>query len=306
MTRESEHGTKSRLLRVMRAILENQKNYTKRALAEMVGVHPDTIKKDLEAFTNAGFVIAHDTKYRYYFVEEKPFQQLKDLLHFSEEDQFLLMNAIDAIEINDEKGRKLKRKLASLYDYRRLGHSYLRRPYLNKVDLLMQAKNEEYQVTLEDYRSSTSNKISNRLVEPFHLDPPADTLQAFDVHKEKLRHYRISRIKRVKLSETKWQYKGHHNIMRTDPFRIVDNNQVMVHLRLKIGAYNELVERFPLTQSYIIEAQEDEIYDFQCNVNHRFLGLTNFILGYHHQLVEVLYPESLLKHLNEQVQKMKF
>jgi len=306
MTRVSEQGTKSRLLRVMTAILVSPRIYTKYALAEMTGVHEDTIKKDLETFTNAGFMVAHDKKYRYYFVEEKPYQQLKDLLHFSEEDQVLLMNAIDTIQINDEKGRKLKRKLASLYDYRRLGHAYLRKPYLNKVDLLLEAKTEEQQVILEDYRSSNSNEVSNRIVEPFHVDPPADTLQAFDVEKKQLRHYRISRIKRVKLSDNKWQYKGHHNIMRTDPFRIVDNDQVPVHLRLKIGAYNELIERFPLTKSYLLEAQEDEVYDFQCNVNHRFLGLTNFILGYHHQLVEVLEPESLLQHLNEQVAKMKF
>lgn len=306
MHKEAEFGTKSRLLNVMLAIIESPKMHTKKALAERMGVDPDTIKKDIEAFRNAGFVIEQDSKYRYFFVEEKRFKQLKDLLHFSEEDQALLMNAIDSIHIKDGRSRKLKRKLASLYDYRRLGHAYLRKPYLTKVDLLLQAKEEERQVVLVAYRSSTSNTTSDRLVEPFHIDPPADTLQAFDVDKKSLRHFRISRIKKVKLTDQNWEYNGHHNIMRTDPFRIVDNNQVMVHLRIKIGAYNELIERFPLTKSYLVEAQEDEIYDFQCNVNHKFLGLTNFILGYHHQLVEVLEPESLLTHLNEQVQKMKF
>lgn len=303
---EKEYGTKLRLLRVMRALLENPKHYTKRQLAELYQVTPDTITNDFEALTSAGFVVEYDEKYRYYFVEEKPFTQLKDLLHFSEEDQAVLYRAIDQVTDSSKRGQRLKKKLASLYDYRRLGHAYLRKPYLTKVDLLMQGKNERRQVILRDYSSSNSNEVRDRLVEPFHPSPPDDTLQAFDVDKQELRHFRISRITRVEMTDTPWQFEGHHNIMLTDPFRIVDSNQVMVHLRLRVGAKNELVERFPLTQSYIQEAAEEGIYDFQCMVNHRFLGLTNFILGFHHQLVEVLGPESLLDHLQEEVEKMDF
>lgn len=303
---EKEYGTKLRLLRVMRALLENPKHYTKRQLAEVYQVTPDTITNDFEALTNAGFVVEYDEKYRYYLVEEKPFTQLKDLLHFSEEDQAILYRAIDQVAAHEKRGQRLKKKLASLYDYRRLGHAYLRKPYLTKVDLLMQGKNEKRQVILRDYSSSNSNEVRDRLVEPFHPSPPDDTLQAFDVDKQELRHFRISRITRVEMTDTPWQFEGHHNIMLTDPFRIVDSNQVMVHLRLRVGAKNELVERFPLTQSYIQEAAEEGIYDFQCMVNHRFLGLTNFILGFHHQLVEVLGPESLLDHLQEEVEKMDF
>ena len=306
MAREHEYGTKGRLLRIMIAIIENPRAYTKAQLSEMYGVSEDTIRNDFRAFNNAGFLIEHDEKFRYFFIEKKPYKQLKELLHFSEEDQSLLMQAIDQINPHSDKGKKLKRKLASLYDYHKLGHAYLRKPYLNKVDTLLQAKTEKRQAMLVDYRSSNSNETSNRLVEPFHVSPPDDTLQAFDVDKKQLRHYRISRIKRVKLTTQNWQFAGHHNIMRTDPFRIVDNNQIPVHLRIKIGAYNELTERFPLTKAYLEETDVDEIYDFQCMVNHRFLGLTNFILGFHHQLVEVLSPDSLLTHLNETIKKMKF
>lgn len=303
---EKEYGTKLRLLRVMQALLDHPKHYTKRKLAELYTVNLDTIKNDFKALSNAGFVVDHDEKYRYYFVEEKPYAQLQDLLHFSEEDQAILYRAIDQVAAYEKRGQRLKKKLASLYDYRRLGHAYLRKPYLTKVDLLMQAKNEKRQVILRDYSSSNSNEVRDRLVEPFHPSPPDDTLQAFDVDKGALRHFRISRITRVEMTDTPWQFEGHHNIMLTDPFRIVDSNQKMVHLRLRVGARNELVERFPLTQSYIQDAGEEGIYDFQCMVNHKFLGLTNFILGFHHQLLEVLGPESLLDHLQAEVEKMNF
>lgn len=302
----SEYGTKMRLLRVLLAIVEHPGYYTKARLSDLLDTSKDTIGNYFDDFRNAGLLLEYDSKYRYSFIENKPYKQFKDLLLFSEEDQLILMEAIDQVNPHSKRGQKLKKKLTSLYDYHRLGHSYLRKPYLDKVDNLLDAKDNKKQVVLVDYRSSNSNNISNRLVEPFHVSPAEDTLQAFDVNKKALRHYRMSRIKRVKLTEENWAFEGHHNIIRTDPFRIVDDHQVAVHLRIRIGAYNELIERFPATKRYMEETEEEEIYDFQCDVNHQFLGLSNFILGFYHQLVEVVHPESLKEHLRREIERMEF
>lgn len=306
MPRESEFGTRARIVHIVRAIIERPNFYTKRALADRHGVSLDTIDGDFHAITTAGFALQPDDKHRYAFVLDKPHRQLKDLLHFSEEDQALLYQAIDNLPGNTERQQKLKAKLGSLYDFGRLGHSYLRKPHLTKVDLLLQAQAEKRQVQLIGYRSSNSNTITDRLVEPFHVSPPDDTLQAFDVGKRILRHFRISRITRVKLSDAPWQYEGHHNIMRTDPFRIVNNDQVTVHLRLGVGAYNELVERYPLTKSYIEETEDPNVFDFQCMVNRNFYGLTNFILGFHHQIIEIVTPDELRAHLRREIAEMRF
>ena len=288
----------------MLALIERPRIYTAKKLASNYNVDRSTIRDDIIALGEAGLIVDRDNKDRYFLVENKPLKKLKDLLHFSEEDQIILKDAIERIDPYSERRKKLVKKLSALYDYRKLGHAYLRKPYLSKVDLLLQAKDEHLQVILEQYRSAS--RIANRHVEAFHINPPEDTLQAFDIEAKRIKHYRISRIKRVKLLNTYWQYEGHHNIMRTDPFRIVDNNQVMVHLRMGVGAYNELTERFPLTRSYLEETEEEDKFDFQCLVNHKFIGLTNFILGFHHHHIEVLEPESLLVHLREQVKKMNF
>lgn len=103
-----------------------------------------------------------------------------------------------------------------------------------------------------------------------------------------------------------WEFEQRHIVMPTDPFRIVDAKQVMVHLRMKVGAYNELTERFPTTKAYVMESAVGDVFDFQCMVNQRFLGLTNFILGNYHQLVEILEPEGLLDHLRKAVGRMEF
>lgn len=304
--KEPEFGTKMRLLQIMQMLLDQPNTYTMNQLAERLGCSKDTIKNDFEAFRNAGFLLRYDKRWRYAFAESKPYKQLKDLLHFSEEDQYLLEQAIDYIEGSTDRIEKLKQKLSSLYDYHRLGHSYLRKPYLTKVDLLYQAKEEKKVVTLRDYRSSNSQRISDRRVEVFHISPPDDMVHTYDLERSDLRHFRISRIRRVELTGISWQHENHHTIKLTDPFRIVDSNQIMVHLKLSVSAYNELIERYPLTKGRIEEASEPDIFDFQCMVNHKFFGLTNFILSQHHQRVEVLQPESLLVHLREAVENMEF
>lgn len=306
MPKEAAYSTRTRLVRIIRALIERPKGYTLRELAERYIVSADTIKGDIEAIRNGGFVVEYDEQYRYFFQTDKPYRQLKDLLHFSEEDQAALYQAIDNLGIASDRAVKLKAKLGSLYDFRRLGHAYLRKPHLTKVDLLQQAKEQKHQVFLIDYRSSNSNAIQTRLVEAFHISPAEDTLQAFDVDKNTLRHFRISRFVRVQPTDIPWAHEGRHTIMHVDPFRIVDNQQVNVHLRLGVGAYNELVERYPLTRSHIEETEDPNIFDFQCHVNHRFFGLSNFILGFYHQHIEVLAPDSLKEHLNAAVRQMTF
>lgn len=302
----AEFSTRVRLIRILRTVIERPYGNTKQQLAERYGVSRDTISGDFEALETAGFVLTNDKKHRYAFVQDKPLKQLQDLLHFSAEDQALLHQAIDSVPTTTERQQNLKAKLNALYDFRRLGHAYLRKPHLAKMDLLLQAQAEKKQVILEGYRSSNSNSISDRKVEPFHISPPDDTLQAYDADKKALRHFRISRITRVRPTDRPWQYEGHHNIVRTDPFRIVNNDQVLVQLRLGVAAYNELIERYPLTKSYIEETGNPEVFDFQCMVNQNFYGLSNFMLGFFHLGIEIIGPEILRSFLREEVGRMKF
>lgn len=304
--KEHEWTTRTRIGRLIRMIADRPNGYTRKELADRLGVSVDTIGGDLEALRNAGYTFKADERHRYAFVVDQPMKQLKNLLHFTEEDQLLLYQAIESLPMTTDRHQNLKKKLASIYDYGRLGHSYLRKPYLNKVDLLQDAIARNKCVKLIGYRSSNSNTVQDRIVEPFHISPPDDTLQTYEPSKQKSNHFRISRIHRVEVLDLDWQHEGHHNIRHTDPFRIVSNELVNVHLRLSIGAYNELTERFPSTLNHIMESETEGIYDFQGPVNSQFLGLANFILGFYHQGIEILYPDSLRTHLKKVVLEMKF
>lgn len=307
MSRKAEYTPRVRAIRIIRSLLERPYGYTKVQLAEHYGVHPDTIKEALIAIQDAGFSIDKDKRHRYALTEDTPYRALESLLQFSKEDQDFIMDALDKAYPHHKRAEKLKRKLANLYDFTRINRTQLRRPYLSIVNRLESAQQQKWQITLYDYPSSNSNEIRDRMVEGFHVGLDEDILHAFDIERKALRHFRISRITKLKISDTPWQYEGHHVIRPTDPFRIVDSKQVFVRLRMRVGAYNELVERFPLAQAYTrpLDEGDQPEYEFQGMVNHRFFGLGNFILGFHHQIVEVEEPEGLIEYLLEQTKKIQ-
>jgi predicted DNA-binding transcriptional regulator YafY len=174
MPKDTEYGTRARVIKVLLALVQSPFRYTLKSLADQYGVTVDTIEGDIKTLRTAGLTVEKDHKSRYALVIEKPYHELKHLLHFSEEDQVLLYQAIDNLPNSTIRHQQLKSKLGALYDFSRLGHSYLRRPYLTKVDLLEKARREKKQVVLENYHSSNSSKISNRFVEPFFVSPAED------------------------------------------------------------------------------------------------------------------------------------
>jgi predicted DNA-binding transcriptional regulator YafY len=297
----SEYGTKVRLLRIMIALINQPGFYTKRKLAELYGVSIDTIKHDFNALNNAGFLLEYDHRHRYSFVQEKPFLQLQDLLHFSAEDQVLLYQAIDQIIPNDQKRVRLKQKLAALYDYRKLGFAYLSRPHLEKIDQLLYAQAQKKQVLLRDYHSSHSNDIQDRWVEAFHIQAADNTFQAYDLRKKEIRHFKISRVSALEISDRNWEFEGYHQLLQTDPFRVADPNQVEVELIMALAARNTLIEQYPLSRNFVETNPDGITFTFRCLMNHRFLGLDRFILAQHKHILAINHPDSLRRHLNQLV-----
>lgn len=296
---------KNRVLSILVDLMDQPFRFTKTSLSEKYMVSTRTISRDFEDLEIVGFTISKDEKHRYALAQTKHLEQLKSLLHFSEEDQLYLIKALNEYDKHDKRAARIKQKVSSVYNYHKLGYANLKRPYLKKLDQLEQAKTEKRSVLLKGYRSSNSNAINDRAVEAFHYSPESDILQAFDIDKKALRHYRISRIQRIMITENKWQHENAHHISATDPFLIVSDEQVLVNLRLKVGGYNELIQRFPLSQGYITEDHEEGIYDFTAKVNSRFYGLSNFILGNFNQIKEIVEPEALRDHLIDMVKNIE-
>lgn len=303
-----DNSPKYRLLAILKDLLERPYHHTRKALALRYNVSLDTIKKDFNELRDADFLVKSDEKHRYALVPNRSMEYLEEVLFFTETEKNMILEALAAASPgNSLKKVRLEEKLETIYDVSKLGSSLFSKTFLTKANVLEQAKQEKRVVRLIGYRSTNSNEVTDRLVEAFSVGTKEDILQAYDVEKHAIRHFRISRIARVELLPTAWAHETRHYVTATDPFRIVQDKQIFVHLRLKVGGYNELLERFPLAQAYVQPcAKAAGVFDFACKVNAQFYGITNFILGYHEHILEIVEPDILKEHIQRHVSKIKF
>lgn len=294
---------RERILRIVVKLLAHPYRFTRKHLAEEFNEgNLDAIHGDIQALKNAdiGFHQEEKPPYTLAIIPDHRLNELKRLMPLTEEERSRISTILSK-ELSTKDALYFKNKLDSLYDFQKLGLRALRRPALEKIDRLETAKKQGKQVVLEKYRSN-SNTIKDRRIEPFFLDPELDTLQAYDVDKQTSNHFKLSRIERVIPTDDDWQYPHKHHYKYTDVFRIADDQQEMVQLRLNVWGYNALVEAFPKSRADITAGSEPNTFEFQARVNRHFLGLVNFIMG-NADHVEVVYPERLIHKVQEESQK---
>jgi len=286
-----------RIVRLVLLLLSRPYGYTKKALATHFEISLDRIDEDFIVLKNIGIRLDKDEEHQYAILIQKDFKELSYLQPLSEADRGKIKTALYE-KYGTKDAMYIEGKLASLYDFQELGLRALRQNSLDKIDQLKAAQKNKKRVVLEQYQSN-SGTIKDRLVEPFYLDVEMDTLQAFDVEAQETRHYKLARMERVKMTEEKWQNKS-YTPEQTDVFRIVNDQQIRVHLKLKAQAYNYLVEQYPKSRSEIRPSAEPQTWDFEAKVNRNFFGLSNFILA-NTEHVEVLSPLVLKEHIKEKI-----
>ncbi|MEM1214855.1 MAG: WYL domain-containing protein [Bacteroidota bacterium] len=289
---------RERILRLLLRVLNNPGRYTRKQLAEQLDCTAAQLQSDTRVINTLGEMsLVHDPHTHTYRIEiNNQFTALDQFRPLSEEERYLIIQALHRGMGSAKKAALLQSKIEGLYDFQQLGLRQLRHPAIVKINRLEGAKAAQQKVKLVNYRSN-SNKIRDRVVEPFLINPELDTLQAYDYIHATTRHFRLSRIERVELLTEAWEMTHRHESLPTDVFRIRDLNQVTVKLRLSIRAYNVLVETYPTATAYIDpDPERADHYIFQGKVNGDYKGIDSFLMGYADQ-VEVLSPASLRTHL---------
>lgn len=298
-------GTKVGILKCLKYLIEQPYRFTRAEIAAKMEVTEKTIKRHFDALSSVGFEVVEEQKRYALLPTSNMYRSLEELLYFTEGERELLLSAVDQYRFDGKAARRLKPKLEALYDFQRMGHDFLRRPYLERVDALGAAIKGKYAVVLRDYRSSNSNTVRDRQVEPFHVSVAEDMLHAFECEKQVVRHFRLSRIGRVvPLPDTPWTGEALHVTERCDPFYIVSNDQEQVSFEMSVLAFNELVARFPLAKQCTELSNSGITYHFSGRVNAKFLGLSSFLLGFYSEVKAIFAPESLKSHIANELQAM--
>ena len=296
----------AKIERVIRLIVLLSGNFgiSIKEIADKLEISERTAYRYIETFRNAGLVIEKNKNGFWKLEKNNPYnKELNDLLHFSEEESYILQKAIHSIDDNNVLKSNLISKLYSLYDSQRVIGTIIKKEKSEIIGNLLEAVKEKKQVIIGGYQSANSSTISNRLVEPIKFTTNFVSIWCYEPESNSTKLFKTSRIKSIEILNNDWEHEKKHNPGFIDCFRISTDKRIPVKLELTLRAKNLLTEEYPLAEPDIKKVS-DEKYIFQsfvCN----FTGIGRFILGLPDDIT-VISPSELKSYLNNKIKNKTF
>ena len=295
-----------RLLRLMMMLTANK--YTIEQLSNKLDMSPRTIYRYIDTFRNAGFLIKKNSDGRFRLDREsKYFKDISELVHFTEEEAYILKNAIESIDENNILKQNLKSKLYSVYNYKMIADCVVKGSNAKNVNSLVDAIELRQQVILKDYTSANSKTTTDRLVEPIGFTTNYIQLWAYEISSGETKTFKVSRIGGVEILEKEWEYESQHKKGYIDIFRMHGFNKFNVKLKLGVKAASLLKEEFPLAEKHLVEHTDNNdsrYYILDLDVC-SYEGVGRFVLGLLDD-IEVIGSEDFKIFLKQRISKAKF
>ena len=282
--------------------------YTIEQLSNKLDMSPRTIYRYIDTFRNAGFLIKKNSDGRFRLDREsKYFKEISELVHFTEEEAYILKNAIESIDENNILKQNLKSKLYSVYNYKMIADCVVKGSNAKNVNSLVDAIELRQQVILKDYTSANSKTTTDRLVEPIGFTTNYIQLWAYEISSGETKTFKVSRIGGVEILEKEWEYESQHKKGYIDIFRMHGFNKFNVKLKLGVKAASLLKEEFPLAEKHLVEHTDNNdsrYYILDLDVC-SYEGVGRFVLGLLDD-IEVIGSEEFKIFLKQRISKAKF
>ena len=289
-----------RQLRLMMLLTQNR-NYTLEELGERLDMSTRNVYRYVEAFKMAGFVVRKKGKY-YSLDKSSPyFKDITSLVHFTEEEAYILKRAIESVDGNTSLKQDLKKKLYKVYDYDILSEIVVRNGIADNVHYLYEAIKQKKQVVFHQYKSSNSHVSKDRLVEPFAFTANNNEIWCYELVSGKNKLFKVSRIAKVEILTSSWEKETEHQEGFIDVFHNSSDQRLPVTLRLGMAAANLMVEEFPLAEKYM-KKEDESHWVFSAEVC-RYEGVARFVLGLYED-VEIVDSPDFEKFMKEKVKKI--
>ncbi|KAA6301402.1 MAG: hypothetical protein EZS26_002389 [Candidatus Ordinivivax streblomastigis] len=265
-----------RLLRLMKMLTGNI-SYTVTDLSKRLDMSVRTIYRYIDTFREAGFIIKKQGDMIRLDKSSPYFKDISQLIHFTEEEAYILKSAIESIDENNLLKQNLKKKLSTVYDYKILAQTVVHDKNARNVNQLIEAIENRQQVMLCNYSSANSKSIRTRKVEAFAFTTNYVQVWAYEVEEKKNKLFKTDRIESIQILPTQWQYESEHKVGYIDIFRISNFERYPVKLRLGLRSASLLTEEYPLADQYLTKINDNE-WMLETNVC-SYEGVGRFVMG---------------------------
>lgn len=293
-----------RVLRLMMLLTSNNR-YTIEDLSEMLDASPRTIYRYIDTFRESGFLISKNGPYFRLDKKSRYFKDISQLVHFTEEEAYILNSAIESLDPTNAIKQNLKAKLASVYDFKMLAECVVKGENARNVNSIIEAIEQKKQAVLHNYTSAHSKNVSDRVVEPLSFTTNYIQVWAYEISSGKNKLFKLSRIGTVEVLDKDWEHEASHKEGLMDIFRINSFEEIPIRLRLGLRAASLLVEEYPMGEKYLFPADGDPgHFILQTNIC-GYEGVGRFILGLLDD-IEILEGEGLKQFLRERMSLARF
>jgi proteasome accessory factor C len=270
---------------------------TKKALARDFDVSERTIERYIVLLQDLGFdVTKRANRFRIESVD-KYHVNPEDLIVFSLEEAAAIKDAITNSPLRGPLQKSLLTKLYALTDIDEISETLYRQNISKNISNIRKAIKNKEQLILKNYHSISSNKTSDRLIEPIKFFSYFTYLLAFEVDAQKVKQFKIDRIEGVATTDYHWQFEKNHGESSIDAFGMSGCQPIPVNLKLSTRAHRLMEEEFPDTSNYIHKTEDEVSF---CGTVFSFEGIGRFIMGLLDE-VEIVEPIELKQYVDGKV-----
>jgi proteasome accessory factor C len=298
----SDQNRLQKLLEIL-TLLSGNMMYSIKEIAQKKELPIRSVYRYIETIENAGFVFHKEGKRMNIDKKNSHGKTLDELLHFSKEEAYILSKAIHSIDDDNLMKANLIKKLYSLYDFKRVANTILKKEQSENVHRLIDAIDQKKLLVLKAYQSGNSATIRDRLVEPIRFTVNYISIWCYELETGMTKTFKTARIKAVEITDTPCNNQQNYKVGHLDSFRISGKYQLPVKLRLSLRAKNLLAEEYPLSEEFIIpESQTSYLFDgWVC----AWEGVARFAMGLAGD-VEIVDTPELSAFIKEKIKLLKF
>lgn len=265
-----------RLLRVMKMLTANN-SLTVDEIAAKLAISQRSVYRYIDTFRAAGFVIKKTDNFIKLDKSSPYFKDISELIHFSEEEAFILKSAIENIDENNLLKQNLKKKLYTVYNYNILAETIVSGKNGRNVQQLVDAIENKRSVILRNYSSAHGNDIRDRFVEAYAFTTNYVQVWCYCPEENTNKLFKVSRINSVEVLPESWKHEDKHNLGCIDIFRMNSCDIKPIKLKLGLRSANLLQEEFPLASKYLTKLSDNE-WILETNVC-SYDGVGRFVMG---------------------------
>lgn len=255
-----------KIYRVLQLItqLQNKPSKSVRFMSNFLECTERTTYRYIDLLKQLGFDIQKDEHNKFFILSDKDSDDI-----FTKEEAGYLIEMIKTVGKENKLQHAVLKKIYLKSEASHQAKSLFKAHLSKLVEKINKSIEQDKKVVLKQYHSVNSNKISDRLVEPFQFTENYNAICAFEIASKQNKYFNLERIIDVEVVNEPQENHKFHEVEKTDVFGFTERNgeKFAVELQLSLRAYILLKEANSGLDKFITKIENSDLYLLKVNVN---------------------------------------